>query len=136
MPRDRVVRYEMFRGTLSSWPELFEKAASFATQVGRENLISISHSEDQQDGVIAVWYWGDASYKSRDECHAGIPCSIAHAMATLGRARQRRSARLSNGKWLGPQWKASRERVGSHRATRVRHSLRWVLENTIGFDRR
>ncbi|HZI29045.1 MAG TPA: hypothetical protein VFD64_12830 [Gemmatimonadaceae bacterium] len=64
MPRDRVVRYEMFRGTLSSWPELFEKAASFATQVGRENLISISHSEDQQDGVIAVWYWGDASYKS------------------------------------------------------------------------
>ena len=64
MPRDRVVRYEMFRGTLSSWPELFENAASFATQVGRENLISISHSEDQQDGVIAVWYWGDASYKS------------------------------------------------------------------------
>jgi hypothetical protein len=64
MPRDRVVRYEMFRGTLSSWPELFEKASSFATQVGPENLISISHSEDQQDGVIAVRNWGDASYKS------------------------------------------------------------------------
>ena len=64
MARDRVVRFEMFRGTLKSWPELFEKAATFATKVGRENLISISHSEDQQDGVIAVWYWGDASYSS------------------------------------------------------------------------
>ena len=64
MPRDRVVRYEMFRGTMASWPALFEKAAAFATKVGRENLISISHSEDQQDGVIAVWYWGDASYSS------------------------------------------------------------------------
>jgi hypothetical protein len=64
MPRDRVVRYEMFRGTLKSWPELFETAAAFATKVGRENLISISHSEDQQDGVIAVWYWGNPSNDS------------------------------------------------------------------------
>jgi hypothetical protein len=23
-------------------------------------LISISHSEDQNDGVIAVWYWDEA----------------------------------------------------------------------------
>jgi hypothetical protein len=64
MPRTKVVRYEMIRGTLASWPELFQKAASFATQVGRENLISISHSEDKEDGVIAVWYWGDESYQS------------------------------------------------------------------------
>jgi hypothetical protein len=54
----------MIRGTLASWPELFQKAASFATKVGRENLISISHSEDKEDGVIAVWYWGDESYQS------------------------------------------------------------------------
>lgn len=60
MPR-RVVRFEIFRGTLATWPELFARAADFATQIGREQLISISHSEDKDDGVIAVWYWGDPS---------------------------------------------------------------------------
>lgn len=50
----------MFRGTMASWPELFQQAATFATSVGRERLITISHSEDEQDGVIAVWYWGAA----------------------------------------------------------------------------
>ena len=64
MPRDRVVRFEVFRGILKGWPELFQQAAEFATQVGRENLISISHSEDKDDGVIAVWYWGEPSSES------------------------------------------------------------------------
>lgn len=55
------VRFEMFRGTFASWGELMERAAAFATQVGRERLISISHSEDKDDGVIAVWYRADDS---------------------------------------------------------------------------
>lgn len=61
MPRHPVVRFEIFRGTLASWPDLFKQAAAFATEIGRERVISISHSEDQQDGVVAVWYWGDPS---------------------------------------------------------------------------
>jgi hypothetical protein len=42
-----------------SWEQLFQEAAEFATTLGRERLISISHSEDQNQGVVAVWYWGD-----------------------------------------------------------------------------
>ena len=57
MARKNVVRYEIFRGVMASWPELFEKASVFATELGPHRLISISHSEDQNDGVIAVWYW-------------------------------------------------------------------------------
>ena len=60
MPRKNAVRFEIFRGTLRTWPELFEQASAFATTLGPERLISISHSEDQQDGVIAVWYWEEA----------------------------------------------------------------------------
>lgn len=52
-----VVRYQIFRGTLTSWDVLFSEAAAFATQVGRENLIGISHS-DHGNGVVTVWYWG------------------------------------------------------------------------------
>jgi hypothetical protein len=59
MSRNSVVRFKIFRGVMASWQELFQKASEFATQLGRERLITISHSEDQQDGVIAVWYWGD-----------------------------------------------------------------------------
>ena len=55
-----TVRFNMFRGTMATWDQLFSEAAEFATKLGRERLISISHSEDQQDGVVAVWYWAES----------------------------------------------------------------------------
>jgi hypothetical protein len=54
-----VVRCEMFRSGFETWESLFAQAAEFATQIGRERLIGISHSEDKEDGVVAVWYWGE-----------------------------------------------------------------------------
>jgi len=60
MPSSRLVAaFEMFRGTMATWDQLFSQAAAFATSVGPERLISISHSEDQQDGVVTVWYWAE-----------------------------------------------------------------------------
>lgn len=53
----REVRFEEFRGVFASWPDLFQRAAEFASRLGRERLITISHSEDKEDGVVAVWYW-------------------------------------------------------------------------------
>ena len=55
-----TARFEMFRGTMISWPQLFEQAAEFATRVGPDRLITIAHSEDKEDGVIAVWYWEES----------------------------------------------------------------------------
>jgi hypothetical protein len=58
-----IVKYRDFRGTLATWDELFEEAAEFATSVGVERLVGISHSADRTEGVVAVWYWdepGDA----------------------------------------------------------------------------
>ncbi len=51
------MRYEVFRGTLSSWETLFKEASEFASSVGRERVINISHSCDHSDGVVTVWYW-------------------------------------------------------------------------------
>jgi hypothetical protein len=42
---------------MATWDQLFAEAAEFATGIGRERLVGISHSEDQQDGVVSVWYW-------------------------------------------------------------------------------
>lgn len=51
------VQFKSFRGTLSSWKTLFTQAAEFASTISREKLITISHSADNMDGVVTVWYW-------------------------------------------------------------------------------
>lgn len=51
------VRFRVFRSILKSWESMFQEVADFATEVGPERLISISHSEDHGDGVVTVWYW-------------------------------------------------------------------------------
>jgi len=51
------VKFRVFRGTWASWNELFQKAAAFASTLPPERLISISHSEDKDDGVVTVWYY-------------------------------------------------------------------------------
>lgn len=50
--------YSFFKaGSFTSWDTLFSEVAAFATQVGRDNLISISHSQDNNQAVVTVWYW-------------------------------------------------------------------------------
>lgn len=51
------VRFRVFRSVFQSWESLFQEVADFATKVGPERLITISHSEDKSDGVVTVWYW-------------------------------------------------------------------------------
>jgi hypothetical protein len=65
MPRQSTVKFEMFRGVMASWEQLFEEAAQFASSIGRDRLISISHSEDQDDGVVTVWYWDESNAQAR-----------------------------------------------------------------------
>ena len=51
--------FRTFRGVLKSWEHLFADACAFATEMGKERVISISHSEDGNEGVVTVWYWSD-----------------------------------------------------------------------------
>ena len=53
------VKFKTFRGTLTTWEALFQSACEFATEVGRERLINISHSEDGSKGVVTVWFWSE-----------------------------------------------------------------------------
>ena len=52
-----TVHFRMFKGVIKSWDKLFQEAAEFASSISRERLISISHSCDQAQGVVTVWYW-------------------------------------------------------------------------------
>jgi hypothetical protein len=51
------VAFRTFRGTLTTFEALFSQAANFATGAGKDRLINISHSEDNNDGAVTVWYW-------------------------------------------------------------------------------
>jgi len=53
----RRAAFQTFRGTFSDWESLCAGAAVFATTIGPQNLITISHSEDKANGVVVVWYW-------------------------------------------------------------------------------
>lgn len=52
------VAFRFFRaGGFTTWDAMFTEVAAFASRIGRDELISISHSEDQGEAVVTVWYW-------------------------------------------------------------------------------
>jgi hypothetical protein len=51
------VKFRIFKSYRQSWDDLCAEAAAFATEQGRERLINLSVSEDDNEGVIVVWYW-------------------------------------------------------------------------------
>jgi len=52
------IKFETFRGTFTSWESLFTQATEFANSLAADRLINISHSADNGDGVVVVWFWG------------------------------------------------------------------------------
>ena len=52
----RVV-FRKFSSRTISWDAIFQDACDFATALPEGRLISISHSEDGNDGVVVVWYY-------------------------------------------------------------------------------
>ena len=51
------LKFQKFSAYIKSWEQVFQEAADFATSVGRENVVSISHSEDHNEAIVTVWYW-------------------------------------------------------------------------------
>lgn len=56
------VKSKIFRTTLGSWEGLCDEATAFASIVGPDHLINISHASGAghviNDALIVVWYWG------------------------------------------------------------------------------
>ncbi len=52
------VRYQVFKSQYRSWDDLFKEASDFASKIGPERLINISHACDHHMGTVTVWYWG------------------------------------------------------------------------------
>jgi hypothetical protein len=53
------VTFKAFDSKMASREKLFRAAAEYASQIGRDRLITMSHSEDRDNIVITIWYWTD-----------------------------------------------------------------------------
>ena len=51
------VKFELFKSLVKSWDKLCAEAAAFASEKGKERLITISVCGDEGKGVVVVWYW-------------------------------------------------------------------------------
>ena len=50
-------RFKLFKSHTESWEKMSQKVADFLTTLGPGKVIGVSHSQESQFGVIAVWYW-------------------------------------------------------------------------------
>jgi len=55
----RKLKFRVFRSNWTSWDKLFQEAADFADTIGPERVLNISHSCNNTDGVVTVWYWSE-----------------------------------------------------------------------------
>ncbi|HEX3132715.1 MAG TPA: hypothetical protein VHX44_03925 [Planctomycetota bacterium] len=47
--------YRFFKaGSFTTWDTMFAEVAEFASQIERQDLVSISHSEDKNTAIITV----------------------------------------------------------------------------------
>lgn len=51
------MRFRKFSAIIKSWETVFQEAADFASTIGRDRVVSISHSEDHNEAIVTVWYW-------------------------------------------------------------------------------
>ena len=51
------LRYEFHRGTLVSWEDLFSQMAEREQRLAAEQFVSFSHSDDNGNGIVTLWYW-------------------------------------------------------------------------------
>jgi len=50
-------RYKLFKSLTDPWETMSQQVAEFLTTLGPGKVIGVSHSHENNLGVIAVWYW-------------------------------------------------------------------------------
>jgi hypothetical protein len=58
--------FKSFDSKMASREKLFKAAVEYANQLGRERILTLSHSEDRDNIVITIWYWADEEMKPTD----------------------------------------------------------------------
>jgi len=49
--------YKVFKSSFDSWEKMAHQVTEFLTTLGPGKVIGVSHSQENQHGVMIVWYW-------------------------------------------------------------------------------
>jgi hypothetical protein len=58
--------FKAFDSKMASREKLFKAAVEYANQLGRERILTLSHSEDRDNIVITIWYWAEEEITPQD----------------------------------------------------------------------
>jgi hypothetical protein len=105
-PRVLVMRvqFKTFESQFLTRQKMLQKAAEFATQMGPERLINVTHSEDHHESFITVWYWEGERVNEGIPAAGAPPACISDPSrdttpdAPQTRAKLSDSSRTGNGK--------------------------------------
>jgi len=53
------ITFKAFDSKMASREKLFKAGLEFANKLKREDIVSITHTEDRDNIVLTVWYWTD-----------------------------------------------------------------------------
>jgi hypothetical protein len=68
----RWMRYWFVRSSMRPWEALLDDAARFASGLRPGQLYGITHSADNSDGVVAVWFWVDTDPSERKRLRGSV----------------------------------------------------------------
>lgn len=57
--------YRMFKSSVKTWETMLNEASDFASTIGEQRVISISHCCDNGTAVVVVWYWDKGHQKDQ-----------------------------------------------------------------------
>ncbi|MBL8799827.1 MAG: hypothetical protein JNM56_38450 [Planctomycetia bacterium] len=60
------ITFKAFDSKMASREKLFKAGLEFANKLKREDIISITHTEDRDNIVLTVWYWTDEVDKGQE----------------------------------------------------------------------
>jgi hypothetical protein len=50
-------RFKIYRSSWDSWETMCTQVAELLTDLGPNRVIGVSQSDDNNEGVLTVWYW-------------------------------------------------------------------------------
>jgi hypothetical protein len=60
------ITFKAFDSKMASREKLFKAGLEFANKLRREDIVSITHTEDRDNIVLTVWYWTDEVDKGQE----------------------------------------------------------------------
>lgn len=63
------LRYKIYKTFIlfEGWAPICDEAAEFATRLGPDRVVSVSHSYSHRNASVIVWYWAEDGLEAPED---------------------------------------------------------------------